>query len=114
MTSPADNHDMVKRLQKWRPMRERDLSLTAMLAQTAKGLKRQKKSIGGLGAAWGELVPAGLVEKTSIVSLSRGVLMVRVDDASAKFEVDRWLKCGGETALIAKGGAALVKVRLVV
>lgn len=77
-------------------------------------LKAQARRVGGLGGMWAALCPAELLPHTTLVSLSRGVLTVRCDDASAKYQVHQWLKEGGETALIRRVPAGVTKVRLVI
>jgi hypothetical protein len=61
--------------------------------------------------AWEELAPPGLRDRARVVSLSRGVLNLRVSDASARFEVDRWLRAGGQARLARACGRGISRVR---
>lgn len=108
--SPARQLD---RLRSWRVPVARDLTLAGPLGDQARELKRQARTFGSLGAAWQELAPQGPGERASLVSLSRGVLTVRCEDAATRFELDRWLRAGGEIALIKRAAAKLTRVRLV-
>ena len=45
--------------------------------------------------------------------VARGVLQVRCQDASTRYELDRWLRAGGEHALVRAAGARVIKVKLV-
>lgn len=110
---PRRESNPLDQLRAWRTKPERDLSLTREFAQLGTLLKRQDRSLGGIGSAWAALVPPALRPKTTLISLSRGILTVRVGDAPAKFDLDRWLRCGGELELIRKAPAGLTKVRLV-
>ncbi len=103
---------LLKRLREWRVAPERDLTLGAPLGEFANEIKRRRRSMGSLGAMWQQLAPPELVERTSLISLSRGVLTVRCDDSACKFEIDRWLRAGGEIELIKHAATRLNRVRL--
>ncbi|CAN5757412.1 hypothetical protein BH11PLA1_BH11PLA1_21350 [soil metagenome] len=113
MLPRESNADLIQRLQQWRAGSQRDLAMTGLFTGAAKDIRRRGRAVGGLGAAWAELAPGHLVERTEVVGVSRGVLTIRVADTGSKFELDRWLRCGGETALIERAGAALLRVKLV-
>lgn len=83
------------------------------LAKMADELARVEKKLGGAGGAWASVCPAGLAARTTPVSLARGTLNVEVADAAVRYEVDRWLRAGGEQAVIAASRTPIRKVRLV-
>ena len=74
---------------------------------------RRRRAVGGISAAWVELVPAELAAGAELVGQRSGVLTVRVTDASARFGLDRWLRNGGLAALRARSPSALRSVRFV-
>ncbi len=104
---------MIRRLQALRNVPSKDLALRAEFGALSKSIKRQARSVGGLGAALVQMLPPELAEHIEVVSMARGVLTVRAADASVKFQVDRWLRAGGEQELTLRGGVALVRVRLI-
>jgi hypothetical protein len=59
------------------------------------------------------VVPETLRGRTALVGVSRGVLTVKVEDAGTKFELDRFLRSGGEAALVGRVPVGLRRVRLV-
>ncbi|MGQ0627505.1 MAG: DciA family protein [Phycisphaerales bacterium] len=101
-------------LRAWRTKPDRDLGLSGVLGAARSDLRKRARSVGAMGNAWRGVVPAEFMERCAIVSFSRGVLLVRCDDSAARFELDRFLRCGGELALIRAAPAGLSKVRLVV
>lgn len=109
---PTDEQ-LIRRLQGWRNRPTRDDTMEGAFGALTKDLKRQARAVGGISSAWIEVIPPALAVHASLVGVSRGVLTVRVADATAKFELDRWLRCGGETKLIQAAQAPLVRVRLV-
>lgn len=113
MRRPGPSAHDLERLRRSRIAPERDLTLRTPLGFLGQDLKKRARQTGGLGGAWAALVPPDLAAHTTLVSLSRGVLTIKCDDASAKFDLDRWLRTGGEIALVKCAPAGLTKVRLV-
>ncbi len=101
----------LDRLRQWRLGPQRELSLEGDIASLARQVTRQAEHLGGLSAAWGDLCPAAWRDQTQLVALSRGTLNVRARDASVRFQLDRWLRDGGELALI-KRCPALLRVKV--
>ncbi len=110
--NPLPSADL-EQLRTWRNLPERNLSLDTVFSSARKDLKKRARALGGIGAAWAALIPAQLLERATLVSLQRGILTVRCDDSATRFELDRFLRCGGELALIRKAPAGLTRVRLV-
>jgi len=76
-------------------------------------LARRHKSMGGVAAAWTAVVPDDIAGPAELVSLARGVLTVRVQDAPARFRLDRFLRAGGEREVQRRSPVTLRKIRLV-
>ncbi len=104
----------LNRLRELRVPRERNAALAPEMDRLHAELARRRRSGGGAAAAWDVVVPDALREKSEVVGVSRGVLSVRVRDASARFALDRFLRSGGEASLIRTARVAIKRVRLVV
>jgi len=94
-----------------RPGRARDLSQD--FAYLGARLTRNHRKLAAIRKAWLACCPPDLIASTAIVSMSRGVLTVGADDSAVRFELDRWLRTGGQNNLIA-AGPALRKVKVIV
>lgn len=112
MLDPADQNEL-ERLRKFRAPKERDLTLRVPLGFAAQELRRMRRGLGAVAAAWGQIVPPELAERTALVGISRGVLTVRASDASAKYELERLLRSGGEAAVVRASPVSLRRVRVV-
>jgi len=77
-----------------------------------KQLSRAERGTASVAEAWCELCPSELVQKTAIEGVSRGVLHVRVRDASTRFELDRALRSGMERELVRRVAMSLRRVKL--
>jgi hypothetical protein len=107
--------DELARLARLRQNRVRptgDRPISADLAPLERALRARHKAIGGVGVAWAQVAPKDLSRAASPVSLTRGVLKVRVLDAATAHKMDRWLRAGGLDALIDAAPGQLKRVRL--
>jgi hypothetical protein len=112
--NPRALNQSVENLRKSRVRPEREVSIAKAVASVADETRRAAKGLGNAGAAWGEVCPTNLVERTRVESLFRNVLTVTVEDTSTKYVLDRWLRDGGEAQVIRACSAAVRKVKLVV
>ncbi len=101
----------LDQLRGWRNRPEPDLGLDKVLGAMQKDLRRRARTLGQASTAWVELVPPDVCRRTALVSLSRSVLTVRVEDAASREELARWLRGGGELALVRRCHG-LVRVRV--
>jgi hypothetical protein len=101
----------LEQLRGWRNPPQPDLGLGAVMGALQKDLRRRARTLGQASTAWVELVPPELCRRTCLVSLNRSVLAVRVEDASTREALARWLRGGGELALVRRCHG-LVRVRL--
>ena len=113
---PRTNPDLtsIDRVRQARVRPARDLTLGADIDRAMRDLKKQRRALGGSAAAWNAVIPPELVNKTSLETLSSGVLTVSVPDAATRFVLDRFLRAGGERQVIGASGAAIRKIRIVV
>jgi len=76
-------------------------------------MSRTASAVGELNEAWDAVAPAELRARAGPKALSRGVLTIEADDHAARYLIDRWLRGGGETLLLARAGASVRRVRVV-
>ncbi len=88
-------------------------SLSAAFAAEARHLRARARSLGAAGGAFTRLVPGPIAERCTLVGIRAGVLSVRCDDAATGFELDRWLRTGGELRLITAAPTVLTRVKRV-
>jgi len=92
--------------------RPRDLSIREHIQGLANSVRGADAGLAAAARAWGTVVPGELARACTIESLSRGVLRVRVTDASVRFGLDRFLRAGGESRVIAASSAPIRTVKL--
>ncbi|QYK47627.1 MAG: DUF721 domain-containing protein [Phycisphaeraceae bacterium] len=78
-------------------------------------LKSAKAALGGLDEEWERVVPRELRERCWARGVSRRVLTVATEDASAMYQLSMWLRGGGEQELRAatKQQVSRVKIEVV-
>lgn len=89
------------------------LPLAAAFGAQARALRALARSLGAAGSAFARLVPESIRERCTPLGVRAGVLSVRCDDASTGFELDRWLRSGGEIELIKAAPTMLTRVKRV-
>lgn len=78
-----------------------------------KEIQKPYKQLCQMTEVWTALVPADLLQRTRLESLSRGVLRVIVDSSSSLYELDRLLRQGLEREIITQHkGPAVRKIQL--
>lgn len=102
----------LAKLRGWRTPPPRDLGLASLVDGERKRLVRCHKAVGGMGLAWEEVVPPRLAAKVELLRLTRGVLSVRVKDSATRFELDRFLRSGGEAELVRRAAGAIRRVKV--
>lgn len=103
---PADTLD---RLRTYRN-KTSDLTLTSLLGAEARKQRRAVRATGGIGDAWAHVIPDELSDKATVIACRRGVLSVRVRDASAMYRINTWLASGGLTELREASGRGITRV----
>jgi hypothetical protein len=101
------------RIRGWRNRADPEWSIGAAVGAAQAAVERAAKSGTVLEIAWREVLPPSLIGRAAAVSLARGILTVRTSDASAKWEVDRWLRCGGERELCRAARVVIRRVKFV-
>lgn len=89
----------IDRLRGWR-VRERDVTIGNMLSGIQRDLKQSARREAAAEDAWRRVLPDALAMSVAGGAISRmGVLTLRMSDAAAKYELNRWIRDGGERAL---------------
>lgn len=103
----------LERLRQQRARTPRDAGVAPLLTSMADQLKRSQRAVGASAEAWLSVCPPALAQRCSILGLSRGELRIAVANAAARFEVDRWLRSGGEKLLVDSARTTIRRVKLV-
>lgn len=109
----ARSQPSLARLREVRVQKDRNAALAADIDRLRAELVRRHRAGVGASGAWSCTVPPELSEKCTVLGVFRGVLKVRVRDAATRFALDRFLRSGGETAVIRASPVPVKKVRLV-
>lgn len=85
-----------------------------MQEQFRRDVERPHRQLGDLADLWQRLVPAELVERTTLRGFQRGTLQVAVADSGTRYQLDRALRGGVESKLRSafKGNLRAIKVRV--
>jgi hypothetical protein len=75
-------------------------------------MRRLRKQLAAIAEAWEAVIPADLAARTRLDGAARGVLEVRVPDSGTAYELDRFLRCGGEARVLARAAVSIRKVRV--
>lgn len=98
------------RAQRVRPAR--DLALRSVVERSAAALRRAERGAGRVAGAWERVCPPEHLQKTAVERFASGVLTIVVADAATRYALDRFLRSGGERAVIESSPAPIRKVRL--
>jgi hypothetical protein len=114
MPKPRSISHRIDALRKGRARPDAAKSVGTEIDRLMAALHRQRGAMGGLDEIWMELGPrsAGKVIGEVRGFSPGGILTVRVGDASARYEVEVWLRSGGLDALRARTSRTLRRVRL--
>lgn len=102
----------LKPLRERRNYRDRDIGIATAVGELAAGTFRQARQVDGAGDAWSQIIPAELAARASLIRLTRGTLNVRVADSGVRFALDRFLRSGGERALVETSKGKIKRVKL--
>lgn len=96
-----------------RPLWSPESALGPEIENLRDRLGAERRRAGKASGAWDAVAPDDLKELAHVVGLVRGVLTVRCRDASAQYEVDRWLRTEGQDLLLAAAKAPVRRIKLV-
>lgn len=103
----------LEQLRERRPRLFEPRTLTNDLVMIEKTLRRSHRSLAAVASLWTTHCPPRLLPRTAIVSMNRSVLTIAADDASTRFELDRWLRGGAEDRLIAASTTPLGRIKVI-
>lgn len=101
----------LSKLRERRAPYQRDLTIAGPLAAIAKDLKTKMAS-SGVGTAFIRLAPREVAAFTTVLGVKSGVLQLRPHNTAARYALDRWLRSGGESALVRACPTAISRVKL--
>jgi hypothetical protein len=107
------NDDQLKTIWQQRQFRDRTVALAGpMTILVERELARRVKQVGQIATVWDDILPAELAQHTSLESFNRGVLVVKVDSAPHKFQLQTMLGGGLLAELRKRCASAINRVRL--
>jgi len=115
-SGPMDPRVVAQRVDRLRGFRNKpppDLTAARQLDAIAAEARQRVRAGSAADRAWAEVAPpqlAGLVQEARI---SRGVMTIKASDAPARYQIDRWLRAGGERQLISRCAASVRRVKVV-
>lgn len=115
--SPPDTpgpraHDPLDRLRSLRTRPERARDLGQDMRQQMMTLRKVSRTESALHTAWSAAAPDHLVRACTPVGLKAGKLEIIAPNASVRFQLDRWLRSGGQRELSALARVPIVGVRV--
>jgi hypothetical protein len=99
----------LKKLRSWRVYPDRDVTIAKQVRSIVRDASAKQRHTGGATAAWEAAAPAQLRDLCNVRGAASGILTIKVKTAAARFQIDRWLRAGGEAAL-RSGGVKRVKL----
>ncbi len=103
----------LERLRARRTWTDRATPIGASLESIRRELAQRETSIGPALSAWTSVIPPELAERSTIVSLKRGTLTVRIADSASRYATDRLLRAGAEIKVLKQCPRHVRRIRLV-
>jgi hypothetical protein len=103
----------LERLRTSRTWPDRATPIGASLEQIRRELDQREKAIAPAEKAWISVIPPELTSRSTIVSLKRGTLTVRIPDSASRYAADRLLRAGGEIRVLKQCPRNVKRIRLV-
>jgi hypothetical protein len=98
----------LKKLRSWRVRPDRDATIGKQVASALREAAAVQRRSDGAATAWVAAAPAKFRGQCEVTTKG-GVLTIRPGSAAVRFQIDRWLRSGGEAAL-RSGGVARIKL----
>lgn len=102
----------MERLRPYRSVRDGTRGVADEFHALAKSHKRTVKRLGGVSEVWDALCPPGLIARTAIRGITRGVLVIVTSDAPTKYTLERSLSAGLDQELISMCPMTVRRVRV--
>lgn len=104
----------LERLRRFRVRQSAPLGIGDLVHDQLRQARRALRADARLVAAWEAAVPARLADLGAIEQLARGTITIRADHDSARFEIERWLRSGGNETLKRAAPLGIKRIRVVV
>lgn len=102
----------LEELRRIRPMPRGGGPIGGDLGRLAAEVKRASRDAEKVEASLAALVPEDIRGLCEGARLRRGTVTITASDAPARFEIDRWLRAGGEARVIEHARAGVRRVRV--
>lgn len=103
----------LERLRTRRTWADKATPIGVSLETIRRELEQREKSVGPALEAWTSVIPHELATRSTIVSLKRGTLTVRIQDSASRYATDRLLRAGAEIKVLKKCPRHVRRIRLV-
>ncbi|MEL6499379.1 MAG: DciA family protein [Planctomycetota bacterium] len=103
----------IDKLRARRTWTDKATPIGASLESIRRELKLRDQTIGPAAEAWNAVMPKELADRSTIVSVKRGTLTVRIPDSASRFAADRLLRAGAEIRLLKTCPRNVRRVKLV-
>lgn len=87
-------------------------TLSRLFLAHAPEVRRVRRQLAGIAGAWAEVVPPEIAGRVRLEGVNAGVLSVRAEDAAVRFQLDRFLRGGGEARLLHRLPTAVRRIRI--
>ena len=111
-SSHKQSFDPLDRLRQLRVRPDRARGLGADMEMQLKTLRKVSRTESALIAAWNTAAPDSLASRCTPKGVKAGRLEMLVPDSSARYELDRWLRSGGQQELSALAKVPIRGVRV--
>ncbi|MEL7483306.1 MAG: DciA family protein [Planctomycetota bacterium] len=103
----------LERLRARRTWNDRATPIGVSLEAIRRELAQHEKASGPALEAWTSVIPHELAARSTIVSLKRGTLTVRIPDSASRYATDRLLRAGAEIKVLKQCPRHIKRIRLV-
>ncbi len=103
----------IEQLRPHRQVYDRANGLGDQFQTLARDYQRAGKRLDGLGEVWDALCPPGLIQRTALRPIKRGVLTIAVSDSTTRYAVEKAVKAGLDRELIMAAPMTVRSVKVV-
>lgn len=103
----------LERLRTSRTWNDRATPIGVSLESLRRELAQREQAISPALEAWTSVIPHELTAGSTILSLKRGTLTVRIPDSATRYATDRLLRAGAEIRVLKQCPRHIRRIRLV-
>lgn len=86
----------LERLRLWRNRKQRDVTLNFLPDLVNRDYEKPHRQMGKIIEIWQQYIPTELVNRSKLVSLQRGLLLIHVQDSPTLYQLNQVLRSGAE------------------